>query len=62
MKQKNLIPFVVIIGMIILYFFPEPEENFLVYLGIILFFIFVIIFLIRKGKRFKLNFLRKVRR
>lgn len=45
---------VCIIGVIILFLFPEPESNFLVYLGTILFFVIIIISLIRiKSKKKK---------
>jgi len=29
-----------------LFFFPNPEDNFLIYLGVMLFFIFLILFLL----------------
>jgi len=49
MKKKILNRFVIavcIIGVITLFLFPEPESNFLTYLGTILFFIIIIISLL----------------
>jgi len=51
MKINNLIPIIIIIGFAILFFFPEPETNFIAYLGTALFFIILIIFLLIKNKR-----------
>ena len=45
MKSNYLIPIIVVIGLIVLFFFPEPETNFLAYVGTALFFIALIIFL-----------------
>ncbi len=54
MKKNYLIPIVIIIGIGVLFFFPNPESNFLVYIGTALFFIITIIVLYRwkhaKGK------------
>lgn len=44
------IPIVLIIGFLALFFFPEPETNFLAYAGIALFFVILTIFLIKKKK------------
>jgi hypothetical protein len=46
MKLQYVSPAVVIIGLAVLFFFPEPETNFLAYVGTALFFIAVIIALI----------------
>ncbi|MBN2459861.1 hypothetical protein JXB28_06265 [Candidatus Woesearchaeota archaeon] len=46
MKFNYLIPAVVIIGLAALFFFPEPETNFLAYVGTAFFFIILTIFLI----------------
>ncbi|MBU2616231.1 MAG: hypothetical protein KKC19_03950 [Nanoarchaeota archaeon] len=46
MKINYLIPIVVVIGIITLFFFPEPETNFLSYLGTALFFVIITIFLV----------------
>jgi len=53
MKINYLIPIVIIIGLITLFFFPEPETNFFAYVGTALFFIIVVIFLIIKSRRKK---------
>jgi len=53
MKINYLISIVIIIGLITLFFFPEPETNFLAYAGTALFFIIVVIFLIIKSRRKK---------
>jgi len=53
MKINYLIPIVIIIGLITLFFFPEPETNFLAYAGTALLFIIVVIFLIIKSRRKK---------
>ncbi len=51
MKINNLIPIIIIIGITTLFFFPEPETNFLAYLGTALFFIIIIIFILKKSKK-----------
>jgi len=53
MKLNYFIPIIAIIGIIVLFFFPEPETNFLVYVGTILFFIAIIVLLIRRARRKK---------
>jgi len=53
MKSNFLIPIVIVIGLIVLFFFPEPETNFLAYVGTALLFIALIIFLIVWQKRKK---------
>jgi len=47
MKINNLIPLVILIGVFVLFFFPSPEENFLIYLGTLLFFVVIIFLLLR---------------
>lgn len=51
MRPINFIPFIIVIGLIVLFFFPEPETNFLAYLGTALFFIMLVILLIILEKR-----------
>jgi len=46
-----IIPILLILGFIVLFFFPNPESNFLAYLGTALFFLILIIILIRKRKK-----------
>jgi len=53
MKLSYLIPIIVITGIIVLFFFPEPETNFLAYAGTALFFIIIIVLLILKSRRKK---------
>ncbi len=53
MKVDYLIPIVVIFGLTVLFFFPEPESNFFAYLGTALFFIILTIFLVRLQRRKK---------
>jgi len=53
MKSNFLIPIVIVIGLIVLFFFPEPETNFLAYVGTALLFIALTIFLIVWQKRKK---------
>jgi membrane protein YdbS with pleckstrin-like domain len=48
---KLIIPVVIILGFTVLFFFPEPESNFLAYFATALFFIILTIFLIIFGKR-----------
>jgi len=49
--NKNIIILLAILGFLILFFFPEPETNFLVYIATMLFFVFLIVFLIIKSKQ-----------
>lgn len=51
MKKDKLIPIVIILGFIILFFFPEPQTNFLAYLGTALVFVFLVISLAKKKQR-----------
>ena len=53
MKINYLIPIVILLGLITLFFFPEPETNFFVYVGTALVFIAIIILLILKPRRKK---------
>ncbi len=50
MKTNNLIPILIILGVAVLFFFPNPEENIFAYLGTILLFVILIIFLVKKRK------------
>jgi len=44
--MKNyLIPTTIILALIVLFFFPEPETNFIAYVGTALFFIILTVFL-----------------
>ncbi|MBN1502091.1 hypothetical protein JW930_00980 [Candidatus Woesearchaeota archaeon] len=53
MKYTYLPIFVIILGLLVLFFFPEPETNFFAYLGTALFFIFLTIFLVIWQKKKK---------
>jgi hypothetical protein len=53
MKPNYLIPIVLIIGLIVLFFFPEPETNFLAYVGTALFLVIILVLLIIKSRRKK---------
>ena len=53
MKFNYLTPMIVFIGIAVLFFFPEPETNFLAYIGTALIFIMLIIFSIIWEKRKK---------
>ena len=44
-RNRYLIPIVIILGLMALFFFPSPEENFLAYMGTALFFVIVVLFL-----------------
>ena len=50
-KNINLIPVIVLIGVAILFFFPNPESNFLAYLGTGLLLLIVVIFLIYRSRK-----------
>jgi L-asparagine transporter-like permease len=52
-KLIYLIPIVILIGIVTLFFFPEPETNFFAYLGTALFFVILIIFLVVWQRRKK---------
>jgi hypothetical protein len=51
MKAKFLIPIVVMIGFAALFFFPEPETNFLAYAGTALLFIILVVILLIRQRR-----------
>ncbi len=51
MKISYLIPLVIFVGVLVLFFFPSPEDNFLKYIITALFFITLLIFLILKSRR-----------
>ena len=53
MEFNYQIPIVVIVGLAVLFFFPEPESNFLAYMGTALFFIALIVVLIIWKRRKK---------
>jgi len=53
MKFKYLTPLIILIGIVVLFFFPEPETNFLAYIGTALIFIMLTIFSIIWEKRKK---------
>ena len=54
-NTNNLIPIVLIIGVIVLFFFPSPQSNFIAYITTALIFIVLIVFLLvkSKSKKFK---------
>lgn len=54
MKIKDLISIVILIGLLILFFFPEPETNFIAYFGVFLFFVIIVIILIILSKKNKI--------
>lgn len=43
MNLNYIIPIIIIVGFVTLFFFPEPETNFLAYAGTALFFIVLIV-------------------
>jgi hypothetical protein len=51
MKSKILIPILSIITIAVLFFFPNPEENFLAYSTTAVIFIILLAFLISKSKK-----------
>lgn len=53
MKYNYLIPVVLLIGVAVLFFFPSPEENFLMYVGTAMFFVILTVFLVVRAKRKK---------
>jgi len=55
MKFNYLTLLIIFIGIAVLFFFPEPETNFLAYVGTALIFITLTIFSIRWKKRKKKN-------
>jgi len=49
MKQKENIAITIgIIGLIAMFFFPSPEENFIYYLGLIVLIIGLIVYVLKK--------------
>ena len=54
MKKNQKIALIIgLIGLIVMFFFPEPETNFGYYLGFIVFVVGVIIILLKTGKKKK---------
>lgn len=53
MKNKYFIQAVAILGLGVLFFFPEPETNFLAYFGTALFFALLILALILRQRKKK---------
>ncbi len=51
MKTRYLIPIVFFFGLAVLFFFPEPESNFIWYSLIALVFITIIVFLVIKERK-----------
>lgn len=43
-NKKYLLIFTIIIGLVVLFVFPSPEENFIYYISTMFFFILLIIF------------------
>ncbi|HOZ36100.1 MAG TPA: hypothetical protein PLK55_03915 [archaeon] len=50
-KKDYLIPIVIFIGIATLFFFPSPADHLLQYFAVMLFFVILIIFLIKRNKR-----------
>ncbi len=50
-SKGQLILIVILIGIVTLLFFPEPESNFLAYLGTAAFFVMVIVALAVYGRK-----------
>ena len=50
MKSKTLAIIIGIIGLIGMFFFPSPQENFLYYVGFVALIVALIIFVLRKFK------------
>jgi L-asparagine transporter-like permease len=55
MKTVNFIPLVILIGVVVLFFFPEPQTNFLAYVSTALFFVLLVVFLIIKSQKDKVR-------
>jgi len=53
MKAINFVPIVILIGLAVLFFFPEPETNFLAYVATALIFIALVVFLIIRSRKDK---------
>jgi hypothetical protein len=53
MKAINFVPIVILIGLAVLFFFPEPETNFLAYVATALLFIALVVFLIIRSRKDK---------
>ncbi len=51
MRTYYFIPIVIIVGLATLFFFPEPESNFLAYLGTGAFFVLVVAALAWFGRK-----------
>ena len=53
MVKVKPIPIVILVGVAVLFFFPSPESNFFAYLGTALFFVLLVIFLLKWNRRKK---------
>jgi len=51
MKINYLIPIVILIGIVVLFFFPNPESNFILYFGTGIFFVVLVGFLLIKSRK-----------
>jgi len=51
--KAKLIPIVILIGVAVLFFFPSPETNFFAYLGTALFFVLLVVFLLKWHRKKK---------
>ncbi|MEA3329851.1 MAG: hypothetical protein U9Q06_03850 [Nanoarchaeota archaeon] len=51
MKIRKLIPLIIFAGVLILFFFPNPQTNFIAYSLTALFFIILAIFILIYSKR-----------
>ena len=51
MKPKTFAIIIGVIGLIGMFFFPSPQENFLYYVGFVAIIVALIIFVLRKRKK-----------
>jgi len=50
-KHDSIILITIFVGVLILFIFPEPEENFLAYFGTFMFFVILTLILIKTRKK-----------
>ena len=53
--MKNIWIVSLVVGLVILFFFPEPETNFIAYLATAIFFVGLTIVLFKRNKNYKPN-------
>ena len=52
MKTNYIIPLIIILGVLVLFLFPNPEDNIIAYFGVMILLIAIVIFLlIRFGSK-----------